>query len=84
MMDSITGLSFILRRKDVVWINIDRLTKLAHFLPVRANYLLEKLAELYINEIVWLYSMPISIILDRPQGLNPDFRKNNMHPWILI
>ena len=44
---------------------VDRLTKSAHFLPVRADYALDKLVELYIREIVWLHGIPISIISDR-------------------
>ena len=44
---------------------VDRLTKSAHFLPVRTDYSLNKLAKLYIREIVWLHGIPISIISDR-------------------
>ena len=44
---------------------VDRLTKLAHFLPIRTDYSLNKLAELYIEEIVWLHEIPMSIISDR-------------------
>ena len=44
---------------------VDRLTKLAHFLPVRTDYALDKLTELYIREIVRLHGIPISIISDR-------------------
>ena len=44
---------------------VDRLTKSAHFQPVRTDYSLNKLAELYIREIVRLHGIPISIILDR-------------------
>ena len=44
---------------------MDRLTKSAHFLPVRTDYLLDMLAELYIKEIVRLHGIPISIISDR-------------------
>ena len=44
---------------------MDRLTKSAHFLPVRTDYSLDKLAELYIKEIVRLHGIPISIISDR-------------------
>ena len=44
---------------------IDRLTKLAHFLLVRTDYSLDKLAELYIKEIVRLHEIPISIISER-------------------
>ena len=39
--------------------------KTAHFLPVRTDYSLDKLAELYIKEIVWLHGILISIISDR-------------------
>ena len=44
---------------------VHQLTKLAHFLPVRIDYSLDKLAELYIKEIVRLHEIPISIISDR-------------------
>ena len=38
---------------------MDRLTKSAHFLPVRTDYALDKLAYLYIKEIFWLHGIPI-------------------------
>ena len=41
---------------------VDRLTKSAHFLLVRIDYALDKLAEIYIREIVWFHGIPISII----------------------
>ena len=44
---------------------VDRLTKLAHFFPVRIDYSFDKLAELYIEEIVRLHGIPVSIISDR-------------------
>ena len=44
---------------------VDQLTKSAHFLPVRTDYSLDKLAELYIMEIVQLHGIPVSIISDR-------------------
>ena len=44
---------------------VDRLTKSAHFLPVRTDYALDKLTELYIREIVRLHGIPILIISDR-------------------
>ncbi len=37
---------------DTIWVIVDRLTKSAHFLLVRANYSLEMLVEIYIEEIV--------------------------------
>ena len=56
------GLPLIGRKHDLVWIVVDRLTKSTHFLPVRNDYSLDKLAELYISEIVRLHGIPISII----------------------
>ena len=51
-MDFFVGLPLKGRKHDSVWVVVDRLTKSAHFLPVRDNYSLDKLAELYIKEIV--------------------------------
>ena len=64
-MDFVVGLPLTGRKHDSVWVVVDRLTKSAHFLPVRTDYSLDKLAELYIKEIVQLHDIPISIISDR-------------------
>ena len=45
-MDFVVGLPVTGRKYDLVWVVVDRLAKLAHFLPVRTNYSLDKLAEL--------------------------------------
>ncbi|GJT52115.1 retrovirus-related pol polyprotein from transposon TNT 1-94 [Tanacetum coccineum] len=50
---------------DRGWDSIDRLTKSAHFLAIREDYKMEKLARLYIDEIVAGHGVPASIILDR-------------------
>nr|GEY94915.1 hypothetical protein [Tanacetum cinerariifolium] len=42
----------------------DRLTKSAHFLPIREDFKMDKLARIYINEIVSRHGVPVSIILD--------------------
>ena len=64
-MDFVVGLPLTGRRHDSVWVVVDRLTKSAHFLPVRTDYSLDKLAELYIKEIVRLHEIPVSIISDQ-------------------
>ena len=64
-MNFVVGLPLIGRKHDSVWVVVDRLTKSTHFLPMRTNYSLDKVAELYIMEIVRLHGIPISIILDR-------------------
>ncbi|GJS54597.1 putative reverse transcriptase domain-containing protein [Tanacetum coccineum] len=50
---------------DTIWVIVDRLTKSAHFLPIREDYKIEKLARIYINEVVARHDVPVSIILDR-------------------
>ena len=64
-MDFVVGLPLTGRKHDSVWVVVDQLTKSAHFLPVRTDYSLDKLAKLYIKEIVRLHGIPISIISDR-------------------
>ena len=64
-MDFVVGLPLTGMKHDSVWFVVNRLTKLAHFLPVRTDYALDKLVELYIREIVRLHGITISIILDR-------------------
>ena len=46
---------------DVIWMIVDRLMKSAHFLPMKNSDLVEKLAELYVKEIVRLHGTPVSI-----------------------
>ena len=64
-MDFVVWLPLTGRKHDSDWVVVVRLTKLAHFLPVRTDYSLEQLAKLYIKEIVWLHGILISIISDR-------------------
>ena len=44
---------------------VDKLTKLAHFIPVRMDYSMDRLAELYVEEIVRLHGVLLSIVSDR-------------------
>nr|GEZ18419.1 hypothetical protein [Tanacetum cinerariifolium] len=49
---------------DAIWVVVDRLTKSAHFLPIREDYKTENLARIYINEIVARHGVPVPIISD--------------------
>ncbi|WRX30253.1 Reverse transcriptase domain - like 10 [Theobroma cacao] len=62
-----------LRRKDAIWVIVDRLTKSAHFLAVHSTYSIEKLAQLYIDEIVRLHGVPVSIVSDRDPRFTSQF-----------
>ncbi|GJU54187.1 putative reverse transcriptase domain-containing protein [Tanacetum coccineum] len=52
-------------RHDTIWVVVDRLTKSANFLATHKDYSMEKLARLYIDEIVARYGVPVSINSDR-------------------
>ena len=64
-MDFVTGLPRSSRQRDAIWVIVDRMTKVAHFLPIRQTDSLESLAQLYISEIVRLHGTPLTIISDR-------------------
>ncbi|KAK8980910.1 hypothetical protein V6N11_048039 [Hibiscus sabdariffa] len=64
-MDFVTGLPMTPSKKDSVWVIVDRFTKCAHFLPVHTTYTFDKLAELYISEVVRLHGVTKSIVSDR-------------------
>ena len=64
-MDFVVGLPRTRRQHDSIWVIVDRLTKSAHFLPVKVSYSAEDYAKLYIKEIVKLHGAPLSIISDR-------------------
>ncbi|KAA3480522.1 integrase [Gossypium australe] len=74
-MDFISGLPLSLKKKDAIWVVIDRLMKLTHFIPERTNYSLNRLVELYIAEIVRLHGVPVSIISDRDPRFTLQFWK---------
>ncbi|CAL2238916.1 unnamed protein product [Prunus armeniaca] len=72
-MDFVFKLPRTQNKHDGVWVIVDRLTKSAHFLPVRANYTLNKLAKIFIDEIVRLHGVPVSIISDRDPQFTSHF-----------
>jgi transposase InsO family protein len=64
-IDFIVGLSRTQSGYDSIWVNVDRLTKVAHFIPVKTTYSNPQLAELYMSRIVYLHGVPKKIVSDR-------------------
>jgi hypothetical protein len=64
-MDFILGLPRTQAGYDSIWVIVDRLTKVAHFIPIKTTYSSAKLAELYMSRIVCLHGVPKKIVSDR-------------------
>jgi hypothetical protein len=64
-MDFIVGLPRIAKGYDYIWVKIDRLTKIAHFLPVKTYYPVITYAHMYIARILSLHGVPKTIVSDR-------------------
>ena len=74
-MDFVSGFPLTQQKHDSVWVIIDRLTKSAHFIPVGIDYSMDRLAELYVEEIVRLHGVPLSIVSDRDPRFTSRFWK---------
>ena len=74
-MDFITGLPTSSRGNDSIWVIVDRLSKVTHFLPVKTTYQSSQLAELYIARIVSLHGVPKNIVSDRGTQFTSRFWK---------
>jgi len=75
-MDFIVGLPRTQNGHDAIWVIVDRLTKLAHFVPVKQNYRVDKLADLYVDNILRLHGAPKSIVSDRGPQFTTRFWKS--------
>ena len=64
-MDFMVGLPRCQSGYDSIWVIVDRLTKSAHFLPMKNSDSIEKLAELYVKETMRLHGTSVSIVSDR-------------------
>nr|GEY74427.1 putative reverse transcriptase domain, ribonuclease H-like domain protein [Tanacetum cinerariifolium] len=72
-MDFITKLPKSSQDFDTIWVIVDRLTKSAHFLPIRESDRLDKLARLYLNMIVARHRILVLIICDSDERFTSNF-----------
>jgi IS30 family transposase len=72
-MDFIVGLPQTQAGYDSIWVIVDRLTKVAHFIPVKTTYSGAKLVELYMSRIVCLHGVPKKIVSDRGSQFTSKF-----------
>ena len=75
-MDFVTHFPRTSQKHDAMWVIVDRLIKLAHFLAVRMTFTLEEFCRLYIREIVRLHGVPVYIVSDRDPRFTAHFWKS--------
>nr|GFC12996.1 retrotransposon-related protein [Tanacetum cinerariifolium] len=81
LMDFVTGLPTTQKRHDAIWVVVDRLTNSAHFLPIRKNYSISKLAEIFRQEIIRLHGTLTSIVSNRDPRFMSHFWKGLQKAW---
>ena len=64
-MDFVVELPRTQKGYNLVWVIVDRLTKLAHFIPIKTTYSVAQYAQLYVENIVSLHGVPMSIVSNR-------------------
>ncbi|KAF5471601.1 hypothetical protein F2P56_008380 [Juglans regia] len=82
-MDFVTGLPRTLSRQDVIWVIVDRLTKITRFVPIKVSYKLEKLDELYVHEIVRFMQYRYPLCRIETLISLPSYGKTYMRQWII-
>jgi hypothetical protein len=64
-MDFVLGLPRTQSRDDSLWVIVDRLAKVAHFIPTNTKHTRPQLVELYVSRIICLHGVPKRIVSDR-------------------
>ncbi|GJS69609.1 putative reverse transcriptase domain-containing protein [Tanacetum coccineum] len=82
-MDFVTKLPKTAASQDTIWVIVDRLTKSAHFLPMREDDTLEKLTRQYLKEVVSRHGVPVSIISDRDGRFTSHFLEDPINKSIM-
>jgi hypothetical protein len=72
-MDFIVGLPSTQVGYGSIWVIVDHLTKVAHFIPVKTTYSSAKLAEVYMSRIMCLHGVPKKIVSDRGSQFTSKF-----------
>ena len=81
-MDFIIGLPCTRRQHESIRVIVDGMTRTSRFIAVKTTDLAEDYAKFYINEIVRLHGVPLSIISDRgPQFTYHFWNSNSKRSW---
>ena len=74
-MDFVSALPKTKVGHDMIWVIIDKLIKSTHFIPLKTGWFMDKLAHLYVKEIVRLHGIPLSIVSNHDPRFTSHFWK---------
>jgi hypothetical protein len=77
MMDFVTGLPKANKRRDAIWVIVDTLTKVTHFIPYRYGLTGEEMAHLYMIRLYMLHGIRLRSYLIATHDLRHDFRSSS-------
>jgi hypothetical protein len=83
-MDFITGFPKTQRQHDSIMVVVDKLSKSAHFIPMKSTYKAINITEFFMKEIFRLHGIPKMVISDRDVKFTSNFWKNCLQVWKLI
>ena len=72
-MDFITGLPMTWRQHDSIMVVVDKLTKAAHFIPVKSTHKTDDIAKIFMKEIFKLHGLPKAIVSNRDVKFTSNF-----------
>jgi len=72
-MNFVRALPKTVKGFDSIWVSVDRLTKSAHFVPIKTDMFVARLAKTYIEQVVRLHGIPSSIVSDRDPSFSSKF-----------
>ena len=77
-MDFITGLPKLTKKNDAIMVTVDKLSKFAHFIPVKSACKAIDIANIFMKEIFRLHGMPKEIVSDQDTKFTSNFWKSLM------
>jgi hypothetical protein len=77
-MDFITGLRTSTKQNDAIMVVVDKLSKSAHFIPVKSTCKVIDITQIFMKEVFRLHGMPREIISDRDKKFTYKFWKSLM------
>ena len=80
-MDCVVGLPCSRDRYDSIWTNYGQVNQVSSYLPIKATHSVAKLATLYMERIMCLHGVPISIVFDRGSILPLGFGRSRKKQW---